>query len=146
MKRAQAGNHRDRKLNVHDREPPESISELIRSARHKHKLSQRELADALIEASGRDTVTRSDVSRWERGKRIPTGHWLYWLSHVLQVPLAGLRHAATVARKYRLMAAVLQRPPWHTDPPDKPERNQHDAENQRDNRPMKPGPRQWPLS
>jgi transcriptional regulator with XRE-family HTH domain len=121
MKRAQAGNHRDRNLNVRDREPPESISELIRSARHKHKLSQRELADALIEASGRDTVTRSDISRWERGKRIPTGHWLYWLSLVLQVPLASLRHAATVARKYRLMAAVLQQPPWHAESPDKPE-------------------------
>ncbi|MFC0109362.1 helix-turn-helix domain-containing protein [Kibdelosporangium aridum] len=131
---------------MHDQEPPESISELIRSARHRHKLSQRELADALIAASGRDTVTRSDISRWERGKRIPTGHWLYWLSHVLQIPLASLRHAATVARKYRLMAAVLQRPPWHAEPPHEPERKPGDVKNRRDGRPIQRGPHQWPLS
>ncbi|MCE7002140.1 helix-turn-helix domain-containing protein [Kibdelosporangium philippinense] len=133
---------------MHDREPPESISELLRSARHRHKLSQRELADALIEASGRDTVTRSDISRWERGKRIPTGHWLYWLSRVLQIPLASLRQAATVARKYRLMAAVLQRPPWHVEPRHKPERNSGDvAEDRRDDgRSVRPKRYQWPLS
>ena|SRR5882724_13199178 len=146
MDRERAGNHRDRKLNVCDREPPDSISELIRSARHKHKLSQRELAEALAEASGRDTVTRCDISRWERGKRIPTGHWLHWLSQVLQVPLPSLRYAATIARRYRLMAAVLQRPPWHADPLDERERNSGEREHEPDHKPGSPGPHQWPLS
>lgn len=102
---------------MQDREPPESISELIKWARERRELSQRELAEALVEASGRDTITRSDISRWERGKRIPTSHWLRWLSCVLDVPQANLRYAANVARRQRVMTATLYRPPWHIGAP-----------------------------
>lgn len=106
---------------MHDRQPAESISELIKSARHRHKLSQRELADALIQASGRDTVTRCDISRWERGKRIPTGHWLHWLSRVLQIPPPHLRYAASMARRHRMLTTAPERPPWYTTPGREPD-------------------------
>jgi transcriptional regulator with XRE-family HTH domain len=97
---------------VYDREPPESISELIKWVRERRGISQRELAESLVEASGRDTVTRGDISRWERGKRIPTNHWLGWLSRVLEVPLPALQYAASVARRERLLMTMLQPQPW----------------------------------
>lgn len=52
-------------------------------------------------ASGLYTITRSDVSRWERGKRIPTGLWLHWLAEVLCVPEAQMQQGAAVTRKAR---------------------------------------------
>jgi transcriptional regulator with XRE-family HTH domain len=48
--------------------------------------SQRRLAELLCEVSGRDTVTRHEVSRWERGERVPTS-WLPNLAMVLGLPL-----------------------------------------------------------
>jgi transcriptional regulator with XRE-family HTH domain len=51
--------------------------------------SQRRLAEALCDVSGRDTVTRHEVSRWERGGRVPTS-WLPYLATVFNVPLDGL--------------------------------------------------------
>ncbi|AHH96955.1 hypothetical protein GCM10010174_73860 [Kutzneria viridogrisea] len=89
----------------------ELISELIKSSREENNLSQRRLAEALAAASGQDTITRSDVSRWERGKRIPTRHWLNWISQVLDVPLSRLEYAANWSRRYRTMtdtAAALR--------------------------------------
>jgi transcriptional regulator with XRE-family HTH domain len=86
---------------MEDQEALELISELIKDGRRGNKLSQRSLAEALVEVSGQDTVTRSDISRWERGKRIPTRHWLRWLSHVLNLPLPRLECAATWSRKVR---------------------------------------------
>lgn len=77
------------------------MTELIRSARRQRNLSQRGLAAVLVEVSDRDTVTRSDVSRWERGKRIPTGDRLYWLSQVLHIPEDVLRRATREARQER---------------------------------------------
>jgi transcriptional regulator with XRE-family HTH domain len=114
---------------VYDREPPESISELIKWVRVRRGISQRELAESLVAASGRDTVTRGDISRWERGKRIPTNHWLRWLSHVLEIPLPTLQYAASVARRKRLLLTMLQPQPWSLLPGDlnhRPsERNDH---------------------
>jgi transcriptional regulator with XRE-family HTH domain len=48
--------------------------------------SQRRLAEVLGDVSGRDTVTRHEVSRWERGRRVPTS-WLPHLATALSVPL-----------------------------------------------------------
>lgn len=111
-----ACSHRfDGGIYVQDREPPETISELIKWARERRNLSQRDLAQALVDVSGRDTITRSDISRWERGKRIPTNHWLHWLSCVLQVPLPHLQYAATVARRDRMINQELHPPPWCED-------------------------------
>jgi tetratricopeptide (TPR) repeat protein len=56
-------------------------------------MSQRELADALNTVSGRDTLTRHEISRWERDEVAPR-YWLEHLATVLDVPLPGLRLAA----------------------------------------------------
>ncbi|GLY88609.1 helix-turn-helix domain-containing protein [Actinoallomurus iriomotensis] len=65
--------------------------------------SQRRLAEALCDISGRDTVTRHEVSRWERGGRVPTS-WLPHLATVLSVPLDRLeRVLANSAHETDLM-------------------------------------------
>lgn len=91
---------------MEDRPIPELISELIKHARMERGLSQTGLAMTLAEVSGQDTVTRSEVSRWERGKRIPTRHWLRWLSEVLGLSLERLEYAATFSRRFRAVKSV----------------------------------------
>jgi transcriptional regulator with XRE-family HTH domain len=60
--------------------------------------SQLRVAELLCAASGIATVTRHEVSRWEREERIPSGFWLRWLALVLDVELAALERAAARAR------------------------------------------------
>jgi hypothetical protein len=57
------------------------------------------LAARLCAASGLATVTRHEVSRWEREERIPRGYWLAWLALVLDLPLERLERAAAVTRR-----------------------------------------------
>lgn len=67
-----------------------AIDALIRDLRSARGWSQGRLADALCDVSRCATVTRADVSRWERGKRLPGPFWLRHLAAVLEVPLAVL--------------------------------------------------------
>jgi transcriptional regulator with XRE-family HTH domain len=60
-------------------------------------LSQRQLAARLCRVSGVTSVTRNEISRWERGDRVPDT-WLPALADVLGVPLADLESAAAYAR------------------------------------------------
>ncbi|WP_030903476.1 helix-turn-helix domain-containing protein [Streptomyces sp. NRRL F-5126] len=69
----------------------------LRRLRRRRGTSQRGLAERLSVVSGTRTVTRNDVSRWERGARIPDA-WLPVLAHSLGVPLAELEQAAAYAR------------------------------------------------
>lgn len=55
--------------------------------RRRRGLSQQRLADLLCAAAGVSTVSRHEISRWERGQRIPGQPWLGWLSRVLETPL-----------------------------------------------------------
>jgi transcriptional regulator with XRE-family HTH domain len=57
----------------------------LAALRRESGKSQRRLAKLLCEVSGRDTVTRHEVSRWERGGRVPTS-WLPDLATVLDAP------------------------------------------------------------
>lgn len=59
--------------------------------------SQRQLAALLCDVSGTQSVTRNEVSRWERGGRVPEV-WLPWLAQVLAVPLREMEQAAAYAR------------------------------------------------
>ncbi|MYZ10677.1 helix-turn-helix domain-containing protein [Streptomyces sp. SID2999] len=61
------------------------------------RLSQRDLATRLCAVSGITTLTRHEVSRWERGGRIPDA-WLLSLALVLDVPLDELAGQAERAR------------------------------------------------
>ncbi|MEW2082861.1 helix-turn-helix transcriptional regulator [Streptomyces sp. NPDC005283] len=59
--------------------------------------SQPRLAAALCAASGTRSITRNEVSRWERGARVPDT-WLPFLAAVFGVPLRELEQAAAYAR------------------------------------------------
>lgn len=74
----------------------EPIAVLLKRLRRAQGLSQLRLTEQLCQASGRPTVTRHEISRWERGDRVPGPFWLDWLAVVLQVPLEDLE--ATVDR------------------------------------------------
>jgi transcriptional regulator with XRE-family HTH domain len=79
----------------------ETIGALLARVRGDQGISQLRLAERLCAASGQATVTRHEVSRWEREERIPTGYWLGWLAAVLDVPLTNLERAAGAARRSR---------------------------------------------
>ncbi len=70
-----------------------SVGRLIRDLRLTLGWSQARLADELCEVSRYATVTREDVSRWERGKRRPGPFWLRHLATVLEAPLHVLEGA-----------------------------------------------------
>nr|WP_232376314.1 helix-turn-helix transcriptional regulator [Amycolatopsis aidingensis] len=82
-------------------EATEPISELVLQHRRKHGLTQCTLADRLSTVSGNYSVTREEVSRWERGKRIPGPYWRSWLSLALELPRTDLEKAAAAQRHSR---------------------------------------------
>ncbi|TDC86534.1 XRE family transcriptional regulator [Actinomadura sp. 7K507] len=59
--------------------------------------SQRQLAETLCRISGTASVTRHEISRWERGERVPDV-WLPALATALSVPIDTLERAAAHAR------------------------------------------------
>lgn len=73
------------------------LPELLTSLRRDRGLSQGGLADRLCDLSGRPTVTRTEVSRYERGVRTPSSYWRHWLAVALDVPVTVLERAATHA-------------------------------------------------
>ncbi|GAA1792539.1 helix-turn-helix transcriptional regulator [Planosporangium flavigriseum] len=80
---------------------PESIGALLVRVRLASGRSQLRVAELLCAASGVPTLTRHEVSRWEREERIPSQRWLRWLAVVLDVPLDELERATAVARARR---------------------------------------------
>jgi transcriptional regulator with XRE-family HTH domain len=63
---------------------------VIRDLRLARGWSQGRLATALCEVAQRATVSREEVSRWERGKVEPGAYWLGHLAVVLQIPQEAL--------------------------------------------------------
>jgi transcriptional regulator with XRE-family HTH domain len=82
-------------------EAPETIGALLARVRGDLGISQLRLAGRLCAASGQATVTRHEISRWEREERIPTSYWLSWLAAVLELPVTELERAAAAARRAR---------------------------------------------
>jgi transcriptional regulator with XRE-family HTH domain len=64
----------------------ETIGPLLTRLRRERGWSQPRVAELLNSASGNPTVTKTEVSRWEREKRLPTRFWLGWLAVVFAVP------------------------------------------------------------
>jgi transcriptional regulator with XRE-family HTH domain len=96
---------------------PETLGALVARVRMEQGISQLRLAERLCAASAQPTVTRHEISRWEREERIPTRHWLGWLAAVLELPLVELERAAAQARRARARRAPdppfpLDRTPW----------------------------------
>jgi transcriptional regulator with XRE-family HTH domain len=79
----------------------ESLGPVLTRARLARGWSQLRVAAQLCAASGTVTVTRNEVSRWERGERVPSGFWLGWLAFVLEVPVEELARAAARTRRRR---------------------------------------------
>jgi hypothetical protein len=75
------------------------LGPLLVALRRGRGWSQQFLADRLCDASGAPTVTRHEVSRWERQERVPGGFWLGWLATVLDTDPAALARAAGVVRR-----------------------------------------------
>lgn len=71
---------------------PKSFPVVLRECRSGRGWSQARLAEVLCDVSGHPTVTRHDVSRWERGKRLPR-MWLPCLAEVLEISLETLERA-----------------------------------------------------
>jgi transcriptional regulator with XRE-family HTH domain len=80
---------------------PETLGALVARVRQEQGVTQLRLAERLCAASGQATVTRHEVSRWEREERIPSGYWLGWLALALDIPLAELERAAGASRRRR---------------------------------------------
>ncbi len=72
------------------RKGPRMVGETIRELRVARGLSQTRLAELLCTAAGRATFTRNDISRYERGHRVPSGPTLRALATALDVPLGDL--------------------------------------------------------
>ncbi len=79
----------------------ESLGALLTRARLASGRSQLRVAEQLCAASAVPTVSRHELSRWERETRIPTTFWLRWLAHVLDLNLTDLERAAAVTRRAR---------------------------------------------
>ncbi|QCX82951.1 Helix-turn-helix domain protein (plasmid) [Streptomyces sp. YIM 121038] len=69
----------------------------LAALRKQARLTQPQLAARLCVVSGTATVTRNEISRWERGLRVPDA-WLPLLAVVLNAPLEELERAAARAR------------------------------------------------
>ncbi|MDG4805343.1 helix-turn-helix transcriptional regulator [Micromonospora sp. WMMD1120] len=78
---------------------PTQLGPLLARCRLARGWSQRRTAAELCTAAGVPTLSRHEVSRWERGRRVPGGFWLGWLAAVLGVPLVVLAEAAAATRR-----------------------------------------------
>src|SRR5438034_3965049 len=87
-----------------ERPADEPISVVIRRVRRCHGMTQAALADRLADLSGNPSVSRDQVTRWERGGRVPSPYWRGWLAVALDVPSGQLDRAARCARAVRLLA------------------------------------------
>jgi transcriptional regulator with XRE-family HTH domain len=79
--------------------PAESLGTLLAQLRAERGLSQLRLAERLCAAAGVSTVSRHEVSRWERQVRVPGPFWLGWLAAVLEVPHERLARARPAHRR-----------------------------------------------
>lgn len=78
---------------------PEAIGGVLTRLRLARGYSQLRLAERLCAAAGMPTVSRHEVSRWEREERLPGPFWLGWLAVVLDAPLDQLEVAVATARQ-----------------------------------------------
>ncbi|MFK4068105.1 helix-turn-helix domain-containing protein [Streptomyces sp. NPDC029674] len=69
----------------------------LAALRKRARLSQSQLAARLCMVSDTATLTRNEISRWERGERLPEV-WLTTLATVLAVPVTELERGAARAR------------------------------------------------
>ncbi|ADL48019.1 helix-turn-helix domain-containing protein [Micromonospora aurantiaca (nom. illeg.)] len=86
---------------------PRLLGPLLAELRAARGWSQQRLAAELCAASGVPTLTRNEVSRWERQLRLPGDFWSAWLATVLGVPGEVLAGAAARSRRLGVAPAVV---------------------------------------
>jgi transcriptional regulator with XRE-family HTH domain len=82
-------------------EAGETFGPLVARARAEAGVSQLKLAARLCAASGTTTLTRHEISRWEREERLAHRYWLGWLAEALNLPVDRLEEAAARTRRLR---------------------------------------------
>jgi transcriptional regulator with XRE-family HTH domain len=87
---------------------PIGLGPLLLRARRSRPCSQQRLAEQLCAVAGMTTVSRHEISRWEREDRIPSSYWLAWLGVVLDLPVAELERAAAATRERRGTVALRE--------------------------------------
>ncbi|MGR6321157.1 helix-turn-helix domain-containing protein [Micromonospora soli] len=88
---------------------PRPLGPLLAELRSARGWSQQRVAAALCAASGVPTLTRHEVSRWERQRRLPGDFWLGWLAVVLGAPGELLTEAAAHSRRLGAVPAAIDR-------------------------------------
>ncbi|MFI2647183.1 helix-turn-helix domain-containing protein [Micromonospora fulviviridis] len=78
---------------------PRPLGPLLAELRAARGWSQQRVAAELCAAAGVPTLTRHEVSRWERQRRLPGDFWSGWLAVVLGVPVDLLAEAGARSRK-----------------------------------------------
>lgn len=98
----------------HEIDSDESLGPLLIRVRRRLGRSQLRLAEQLCAASGMATVSRHEISRWEREERIPSPFWLAWLGEVLGITDAQLERAIAGTRRRRAVTGRRStvKAPW----------------------------------
>ncbi|MFF0655448.1 helix-turn-helix domain-containing protein [Micromonospora tulbaghiae] len=86
---------------------PRLLGPLLAELRAARGWSQQRMAAELCAASGVPTLTRNEVSRWERQLRLPGDFWAAWLATVLGVPGELLAEAAARSRRLGVAPAAV---------------------------------------
>ncbi|MFJ6898272.1 helix-turn-helix transcriptional regulator [Streptomyces hokutonensis] len=77
---------------------PDPFADLLLRLRQDAGRTQEEQAEAINVVSGRDTVTRREISRYENFETIPTGHTIGHIAVASGVPFEELQREARAAR------------------------------------------------
>ncbi|MGW1506301.1 helix-turn-helix transcriptional regulator [Streptomyces mirabilis] len=85
---------------------PDPFAELMLRLRKDAGRTQEQQADAVNAVSGRATLTRREISRYEKFENIPTNHTLAHIAVACGVPFEELLRAAKAARARRRMENV----------------------------------------
>lgn len=94
-----------------------SLGVLVREARRAQGYSQCDLAGLLCALSGRPTVTRHEINRYEREARIPRTRMLADLAAALRLPPGLVLLSASFSRSIRALRRACtdvrdDDPPW----------------------------------
>lgn len=81
--------------------PVDPFAELLFRLRKKTGRTQEEQAEAINAVSGRDTLTRREISRYEKFENVPTNHTLAHIAVACGVPFEELQPEAKAARARR---------------------------------------------
>lgn len=86
---------------------PDPFADLLLRLRQEAGRTQEEQAEAINAVSGRDTMTRREISRYENFENIPTNHTIGHIAAACGVPFEELQREAKAAR--------ARKRKWHAD-------------------------------